>query len=76
MSDEQEFIGFGPAATYLGMKGATLRAYVLRNQGPAIERRELDRQYLRPVFTLAELKRWKASRPGQGKGGGRKVKQD
>jgi hypothetical protein len=61
-----EFVGYGPAAEYLGLKRNTLSSYVARGIGPAIDRREVDGQYNLPVFTREELDRWKADRPGQG----------
>jgi hypothetical protein len=61
-----EFVGYGPAAEYLGLKRNTLSSYVARGIGPAIDRREPDGQYNLPVFTQEELDRWKADRPGQG----------
>lgn len=61
-----EFVGYGPAAEYLGLKRNTLSSYVARGIGPAIERRQVDGQYNLPVFTRGELDRWKADRPGQG----------
>lgn len=61
-----EFVGYGPAAEYLGLKRNTLSSYVARGIGPAIDRREPDGQYNLPVFTREELDRWKADRPGQG----------
>lgn len=61
-----EFVGYGPAAEYLGLKRNTLSSYVARGIGPAKERSEQDGQYVLPVFTRTELDRWKAVRPGQG----------
>lgn len=61
-----EFVGYGPAAEYLGLRRNTLSSYVARGIGPEIERRQVDGQYNLPVFTRAELDRWKADRPGQG----------
>jgi hypothetical protein len=61
-----EFVGYGPAAEYLGLKRNTLSSYVARGIGPAIDRREVDGQYNLPVFTREELDGWKADRPGQG----------
>ena len=64
--DAQEFVGYGPAAEYLGLRRNTLSSYVARGIGPAKDRSEQDGQYVLPVFTRAELDRWKADRPGQG----------
>lgn len=61
-----EFVGYGPAAKYLGLRRNTLSSYVARGIGPTIERRQVDGQYNLPVFTRGELDRWKADRPGQG----------
>lgn len=60
------FVGYGPAAEYLGLKRNTLSSYVARGIGPVIDHREADGQYNLPVFTRTELDRWKAERPGQG----------
>jgi hypothetical protein len=71
MASEKElpdrFVGYGPAAEYLGLKRNTLSSYVARGIGPSAEpEKEVEGQYLLPVFTRAELDRWKADRPGQG----------
>lgn len=63
---QTEFVGYGPAAEYLGLKRNTLSSYVARGIGPAIDRREVEGQYNLPVFMRDELDRWKADRPGQG----------
>lgn len=63
---DQEFIGYGPAADYLGLKRNTLSSYVARGIGPRMDRRVPDGQYNLPVFTQEELDRWMAERPGQG----------
>jgi hypothetical protein len=61
------FVGYGPAAEYLGLKRNTLSSYVARGIGPEAEpEREADGQYNLPVFTRAALDAWKESRPGQG----------
>lgn len=63
----QRFVGYGPAAEYLGLKRNTLSSYVARGIGPEAEPdREADGQYNLPVFTREALDRWKDSRPGQG----------
>lgn len=64
--ESQEFVGYGPAAKYLGLQRNTLSSYVARGIGPAKDRSEQDGQYVLPVFKRAELDRWKADRPGQG----------
>lgn len=62
-----EFVGYGPAAAYLGLKRNTLSSYVARGIGPAAKPdRQADGQYNLPVFERAELDRWKEGRPGQG----------
>lgn len=67
------FVGYGPAAEYLGLARNTLSSYVARGIGPTVatnedgtERREIVGQYVLPVFTQAELDRWQGERPGQG----------
>jgi hypothetical protein len=61
-----EFVGYGPAAEYLGLKRNTLSSYVARGIGPNIHERRVEGQYNLPVFTRDELDRWRAERPGQG----------
>lgn len=62
-----EFVGYGPAAKYLGLERNTLSSYVARGIGPQAEpERKADGQYNLPVFTRAALDAWKESRPGQG----------
>jgi hypothetical protein len=62
-----EFVGYGPASEYLGLARNTLSSYVARGIGPTAEPEpRADGQYNLPVFTKAELDRWKANRPGQG----------
>lgn len=65
--DEQEFVGYGPAAEYLGLKRNTLSSYCSRGAGPRMKDTRAEGQYVFPVFTRAELDRWKNSRPGQGR---------
>ena len=63
----ERFVGYGPAAEYLGLKRNTLSSYVARGIGPEAEpERQADGQYNLPVFTRESLDRWKTSRPGQG----------
>ncbi len=71
--DVTEFVGYGPAAEYLGLKRNTLSSYVARGIGPQEKldtegkpERRVEGQYLLPVFERAELDRWKEDRPGQG----------
>lgn len=61
------FVGYGPAAEYLGLKRNTLSSYVARGIGPQAEDdRHADGQYNLPVFSRASLDAWRESRPGQG----------
>ena len=64
--EPDEFVGYGPAAEYLGLKRNTLSSYVARGIGPTVEDHRIEGQYVLPVFLRGELDRWKASRPGQG----------
>lgn len=66
MPTDEEMVGFGPAAEYLGLKRNTLSSYVARGIGPKVKERRTDGQYVLPVFERAELDRWRRSRPGQG----------
>jgi hypothetical protein len=62
-----EFVGYGPAAEYLGLKRNTLSSYVARGIGPEAEpEREAEGQYNLPVFTRTSLDAWRKNRPGQG----------
>lgn len=64
---QTEFVGYGPAAEYLGLKRNTLSSYVARGIGPVPKpEKKAEGQYNLPVFTREELDRWKAERPGQG----------
>lgn len=62
----KEFVGYGPAATYLGLKRNTLSSYVARGIGPTSTETRADGQYNLPVFTRAALDEWMDQRPGQG----------
>jgi hypothetical protein len=65
--DQKVFVGYGPAADYLGLKRNTLSSYVARGIGPeALPDRQAEGQYNLPVFTRESLDAWKESRPGQG----------
>lgn len=67
VTTQEEFVGYGQAAKYLGIKRNTLSSYVARGIGPkAKPERFADGQYNLPVFTKASLDTWKAERPGQG----------
>ena len=66
MAEDQEFVGFGPAAEYLGLKRNTLSSYAARGIGPAPDRYEPRDQYNMPVFKRGGLDEWRAGRPGQG----------
>lgn len=61
-----EFVGYGPAAEYVGVQRNTLSGYVARGIGPMADRHEPHGQYILPVFTRAELDEWVKNRPGQG----------
>jgi len=63
---QETFVGYGPAAEYLGLKRNTLSSYVARGIGPAKVSVQAEGQYNLPVFTRAALDAWKESRPGQG----------
>lgn len=63
---DREFVGYGPAAEYLGLRRNTLSSYVARGIGPRVKRRDVDGQYVLPVFDRSELDRWRDERPGQG----------
>lgn len=63
----EKFVGYGPAAEYLGLKRNTLSSYVARGIGPKAEPDpEAQGQYNLPVFTREALDTWQESRPGQG----------
>lgn len=58
-----EFVGYGPAAAYLGLKPNTLSAYVARGTGPQpLPDRRAVGQYNVPVFTREALDTWKQNR--------------
>ncbi len=61
-----EYVGYGPAAEYLGLARNTLSSYVARGIGPVLSRTEARGQYNLAVFTKAALDEWAESRPGQG----------
>lgn len=63
----EEMVGYQAAADYLGLKRNTLSAYCSRGAGPKLARSTFRGQYVQPVFTRAELDRWRANRPGQGR---------
>lgn len=63
---DREFVGYGPAAEYLGLKRNTLSSYVARGIGPEVARKEIRDQYVLPVFTQGALDTWASARPGQG----------
>jgi hypothetical protein len=62
----ETFVGYGPAAEYLGLKRNTLSSYAARGIGPEVDHYQAVDQYNMPVFTRAELDRWREARPGQG----------
>lgn len=59
-------VGYGPAATYLGLQRNTLSSYCARGIGPKVDDHEVEDQYNKPVFLKRDLDEWKANRPGQG----------
>jgi hypothetical protein len=73
MDAPDEFVGYRSAAEYLGLARNTLSSYVSRGIGPKEKldadgkpERQVEGQYLLPVFERKELDRWKEERPGQG----------
>jgi len=65
--EPEKFVGYKAAAEYLNIRRNTLSSYVTRGIGPKAEPEpEADGQYNLPVFTRAELDRWRDERPGQG----------
>lgn len=65
-AEDREFVGYGPAAEYLGLKRNTLSSYSARGIGPKIHRYQVVDQYNMPVFTRGDLDEWTTNRPGQG----------
>jgi hypothetical protein len=64
---QMEFVGYGAAARYLGIKRNTLSSYVARGIGPeALPEKRAVSQYNLPVFTREILDAWRGLRPGQG----------
>ena len=63
---DDRFVGYGPAAEYLGLKRNTLSSYVARGIGPKAFTVVAQGQYNLPVFDRRTLDAWKADRPGQG----------
>jgi hypothetical protein len=63
---DDRFVGYGPAAEYLGLKRNTLSSYVARGIGPRVISIQARGQYNLPVFDRRTLDAWKAERPGQG----------
>lgn len=61
-----EFVGYGPAAEYLGLARNTLSSYVARGIGPVPDRIQTEGQYNLAVYSKATLDQWNADRPGQG----------
>jgi hypothetical protein len=66
MIEQADFVGYGPAAEYLGIKRNTLSCYVARGTGPVVKDRKVHGQYVFPVFSRADLDEWRSARPGQG----------
>lgn len=65
-TQDQEFVGYGPAAAYLSLQANTLNSYVSHGIGPEPASYRVEGQYRRPVFLRSELDRWRAERPGRG----------
>lgn len=65
-TEDERFIGYGPAAAYLGLQRNTLSSYAARGIGPVPCDYEIEDQYKKPVFTRSALEAWKEARPGQG----------
>lgn len=61
-----EFVGYGPAAEYLGLKRNTLSSYAARSIGPTPDTHRIVDQYNLPVFYRTTLDTWRENRPGQG----------
>lgn len=66
MAEDEKFVGYGPAAAYLGLQRNTLSSYCARGIGPKVHDHEVVDQYNMPVFLRGDLDEWKANRPGQG----------
>lgn len=62
----EKFVGYGPAADYLGLQPNTLSSYSARGIGPKIADYEFEEQYRRPIFLVKDLDEWRDNRPGQG----------
>jgi hypothetical protein len=62
----ETFVGYGPAAAYLGLQRNTLSSYAARGIGPKQLGVQADGQYNLPVFSKTDLDEWQANRPGQG----------
>lgn len=62
----EKFVGYGPAAAYLGLQRNTLSSYSARGIGPRIEDYEYEEQYRKPIFLRNDLDEWRDNRPGQG----------
>ena len=62
----EQFVGYGPAGEYLGLKRNTLSSYNARGIGPRIDHYEVEDQYNKPVFLRRDLDEWRDNRPGQG----------
>lgn len=61
-----EYIGYGPAGKYLGLKRNTLSSYAARGIGPTPYMHRVVDQYYMPIFRQKDLDEWRDSRPGQG----------
>lgn len=63
--EDRIFVGYRPAAEYLGIARTTLNHYVHKGYGPEPEA-ERDQHTGRRIFLKSKLDHWKANRPGQG----------
>jgi hypothetical protein len=65
-TETERFVGYGPAAEYLGLQRNTLSSYSARGIGPKQCGIQAQGQYNLPVFLREDLDAWRESRPGQG----------
>lgn len=65
-AEDEEFVGNGSAADYLGLKRGTLSYYLGKGYGPPTRGKRAVGQYNLHVFLKSDLDHWKANRPGRG----------
>lgn len=68
------------AAAHVGLKASVWRDYCSSRggrppRGPTPDGTDVENGHARPYWYAPTLDDWKASRPGQGKGGGRKPRE-